>query len=67
MSKNSEKCKTPKLNEEEMQIFIEALRDKPESITDFDEELWVKLVEKVEASQKSAWFYLKTALQSGLK
>lgn len=43
--------RTERINKErEMQIFIEALRDKPESITTFDEELWVTLVEKVEVS-----------------
>ncbi len=43
--------RTERTNKErEMQIFIEALRDKPESITTFDEELWITLVEKVEVS-----------------
>jgi len=31
-----------------IQIFIETLRNKPESITAFDEELWITLVERVE-------------------
>ena len=33
-----------------IQIFIETLRNKPESITAFDEELWITLVERVEVS-----------------
>ena len=36
--------------EREIQIFIEALRNKPEFITGFDEELWTTLVEKVAVS-----------------
>ena len=34
--------------EREMQVFIETLNSKPESIDVFDEELWITLVEKVE-------------------
>lgn len=34
--------------EREMQVFIETLNSKPESIESFDEELWITLVEKVE-------------------
>ena len=30
-----------------MQVFIETLNNKPESIESFDEELWITLVEKV--------------------
>ena len=33
--------------EREMQVFIETLNNKPESIESFDEELWITLVEKV--------------------
>ncbi|MBR1970147.1 MAG: hypothetical protein IKA17_07305 [Clostridia bacterium] len=33
-----------------IQIFIETLRNKPESITAFDEELWITLAERVEVS-----------------
>jgi len=43
--------RTERINKErEMQTFIEALRNKPESITSFDEELWLTLVERVEVS-----------------
>ena len=34
--------------EREMQVFIETLSNKPESIESFDKELWITLVEKVE-------------------
>ena len=34
--------------EREMQVFIESLKSKPESIDAFDEELWLTLIEKVE-------------------
>ena len=34
--------------EREMQVFIESLKNKPESIDSFDEELWLTLIEKVE-------------------
>ena len=34
--------------EREMQVFIETLNNKQESIDAFDEELWITLVEKVE-------------------
>lgn len=33
--------------EREMQVFIESLQNKPESIDAFDEELWLTLIEKV--------------------
>jgi predicted RNase H-like nuclease (RuvC/YqgF family) len=43
--------RTERINKKrEIQIFIEALRNKPESIDRFDEELWTTLVEKVEVS-----------------
>ena len=43
----------------EIHSFIETLRDKPESITEFDEDLWITLVEKVEVShdQKCAVYF----------
>ena len=44
-------ARTERINKErEIQIFIESLRNKPESITAFDEELWITLVERVEVS-----------------
>ena len=33
--------------EREMQVFIESLKSKSESIDSFDEELWITLIEKV--------------------
>lgn len=50
--------------EREMQIFIETLRDKPESIKEFDEELWVTLVEKVEVSHdKKCMVFFKNGVK----
>lgn len=61
--------RTERTNKErEMQIFIEALRDKPESITKFDEELWVTLVEKVEVSHdKKCAVYFKNGAKVQIK
>ena len=37
--------------EREMRVFIESLKNKPDSIDSFDEELWITLIEKVVVQQ----------------
>lgn len=61
--------RTERINKErEIQIFIEALRNKPESITAFDEELWITLVEKVEVScDKKCVVFFKNGIEIKIK
>ena len=57
--------RTERINKErEIHIFVEALRNKPESITAFDKELWITLVEKVEVSHdKKCMVFFKNGVK----